>query len=125
MAMTSVTLTAWLAYRYRRRWNLLRRRPVRPGTLLDPRDAHGVVTLVRAVDGGDGTDALVARLERLLTAFPPDELMMRRLSLLQQAHAGRGDAHDRDHSWTGHRSERPTSGKCTQTCEPGCVVHVF
>ena len=68
------------------------RRP--PRTLLDAGDAAAVVRLVRALDRGDGTDALADRLARLYAAFPPDEALLARLSLLQQAHAGAGTVED-------------------------------
>lgn len=68
-------------------------RPV-PRTLLDAGDAPSVVRLVRCLDRGDGTDALADRLARLYATFPPDETLLARLSLLQQAHAGEGSVED-------------------------------
>ena len=60
------------------------------GTLVDAPDADTAVALVRALDRGDGADALVERLARVLETFPPDERVMRRLSLMQQACQGEG-----------------------------------
>ena len=63
-------------------------------TLLDAGDAPSVVRLVRALDAGDGADGLAERLARLLGRLPPDEPLMRRLSVLHQAHAREGGAVD-------------------------------
>lgn len=64
----------------------------RRGTLVDGWDLADVRALVRGLAraGADG-DELASRLDRLLRRFPPDEPVMRRLSRLQQAVAGRGD----------------------------------
>ena len=66
------------------------RRRARPGTLVDARDVASVEALVRSQDRGDGTDALAARLAAVFRAFPPDEGVMRRLSVMQQRHEGEG-----------------------------------
>lgn len=62
-------------------------------TLVDMRSIVRVRELVSAVvTDGDDTDAMATRLERLLRHFPPDEFVMRRLSLMQQKVSGRSDA---------------------------------
>jgi hypothetical protein len=55
------------------------------------RTADEAVALVARFERGDGTDGLAQRLEAAMRRFPPEEADMRRLSLLQQRHAG---AHD-------------------------------
>lgn len=79
-------LDAHLARRYGAR------PPPPPRTLVDAADAASVESLVRAVDGGGGADELAARLEQVFRRFPPSERVMRRLSLLDQAHARDGGA---------------------------------
>lgn len=61
------------------------------GTLIDCCNEHDVVALVRALDRRDGVDRLAPRVMRLFYAFPPDERVLRRLSLMQQRLAGVGD----------------------------------
>ena len=69
-------------------------RPV-PRTLLDAGDAPSVVRLVRCLDrGGRDGRPPADRLARLYATFPPDETLLARLSLLQQAHAGEGSVED-------------------------------
>lgn len=68
--------------------------PVSQLTLMDAPDAASVVRLVRLADRGQGADDLVERLDRFFSRFPPDEKIMRRLSLMQQACQGCGDLHE-------------------------------
>lgn len=63
----------------------------RIATLLDITCATDAVELVRRVGTGDATaDVLAERLEVIFLAFPPNEITMRRLSLLQQEYQGTG-----------------------------------
>lgn len=68
--------------------------PRRRRTIVDADDAESVEALVRVLERGDGGDALAERLSRVLHTFPPDERVMRRLSLLQQAHEGEGSSRE-------------------------------
>lgn len=63
------------------------------GTLLDAADATSVVRLVRLLSSHDGgADELADRLTRLFAHLPPDEYLMRRLSLLHQRQGDGGEA---------------------------------
>ena len=61
-------------------------------TCLDVEDGTDAVALVRRLTGtrSDASE-LADRLDRLYRRFPPNEAMMRRLSMLQQRVRGRGD----------------------------------
>ena len=58
--------------------------------IVDASCAESVERLVRTVDRGTGCDELLGALYKLLSSFPPDELCMRRLSLMQQSLQGEG-----------------------------------
>ena len=75
-------------------WTRHRKRTHVRGTVLDVVTADDAVALVRAIDRGGGTDDVADRLARLYETFPPDERLMRRLSILQQAHQGQNGIHD-------------------------------
>jgi hypothetical protein len=63
-------------------------------TLVDAPSPADVERLVRLLDRGDGADELAVRLEQLYHTFPPDERVLRRLSLAQQAAARTGGARE-------------------------------
>ena len=71
--------------------SLPKSRRVRTLTLLDAGHVNDVEQLVRCADAGGGTDELMERLTRLFERFPPDEITMRRLSLMQQEYEGIGN----------------------------------
>jgi len=64
------------------------------GTLVDAYTPESVEALIRILDRGKGADDLAQRVERLLQTFPPDERMLRRLSLMQQKYQGLGNARE-------------------------------
>ena len=68
--------------------------PVRraKGTVVDAWDMTDVCALVRSqARVNTSAEQLSVNLERVLRTFPPDEMVMRRLSTLQQSVAGRGN----------------------------------
>ena len=91
LALTAIYTAARGAYLCARRGD---GRRCSGGTLVDAVNAESVQRLVRLLDQGRGADALVARIERVLSVFPPSETIMRRLSLMQQAYEGEGGARE-------------------------------
>ena len=62
----------------------VKREPTGTGTCIDVHDLNSVESLVRKMDNGKGTDEIMIQLSNLYNLFLPNELMMRRLSLMHQ-----------------------------------------